>query len=258
MWKGNISFGMVTIPVRLYSATENKDIRLHFLHETCMAPVRYQKVCGACGKPAEDIVLGYEVDDGAYVALKDEELESLGAGSLHSMDIMAFVNIEEVDPVFFDKSYFVEAQTGGQKAYALLRAALAQRKRAALARIVLRRKDHLAILRPFKALGLIMETLHDADEVRDLATLDLPEGAIVDEKELGLALMLIDALAAPFEPNAEEDRYRTALRELISAKVAGQQTVLRVEPAAPPVADLLTALRASLNDIESREHAPVH
>jgi DNA end-binding protein Ku len=252
MWKGSISFGLVNIPIKLHSATEDKDIKLRTLHKECHSPIKYEKVCTSCEievKP-EDIVKAYEYTKGKYVVLDDEELENLRKENEEkAVEIIDFVKITEIDPIYFHKSYYMSPNEGGGKAYSLLRKALQDSEKVGLAKIIIRAKEQLAVIRVYEN-TLVMETIHYPDEVRSAADVpNVPNEDKVTEKELATAIMLIDQLTSEFDPTKYTDDYRTALLELIEAKRNGQETVTATEkvPAASNVTDLMAALQASID-----------
>ena len=253
VWKGSISFGLVNIPVKLHAATENKDIKLRQLHKECNCPINYEKVCPVCEKElkSEDIVKAYEYSKNKFVVLDDEELENLRKENEDkSVEIIEFVKLEEIDPIFFERSYFMAPDTGGGKAYALLRKALSDSGKIGVAKITIRSKEQLAIVRVYGE-TLIMETIHFPDEVRSTEEVpNIPGEDKVTEKELDTALMLIEQLTAKFEPDKYQDDYRTALLELIEQKKNGELTVTvnEKESTLPSdMTDLMSALQASLD-----------
>lgn len=253
VWKGSISFGLVNIPVKLHTATENKDIKLRQLHKECNSPINYQKVCSTCDKEvkSEDIVKAYEYSKNKYVVLDDDELEKLRKENEEkAVEIIEFVKLEEIDPIYFERSYFMAPDTGGGKAYALLRKALGDSGKIGVAKITIRSKEQLAIVRVYGE-TLIMETIHFPDEVRSTEEVpNIPNEEKVTEKELDTALMLIEQLTAKFEPDKYQDDYRTALLELIEQKKNGELTVAvsEKETVIPSdMTDLMTALQASLD-----------
>jgi DNA end-binding protein Ku len=249
LWKGALSFGLVTIPVRMYAATQSRDVHFRYLHASCLAPVEYRKVCSACGQevsPAE-IALGVANPAGGFVTLSAAELAELPAGSARTVEIERFVPDGAVDAVFFAKAYYLEPDAGGQKAYALLARAMRQERRSAVVRITLRRRERWALVRAGTQGLLLLETLFDADEVRSPAGLDLPPSAEVRPAEEEMARHLIGALAAEFRPEENPDRYRQALEALVARKTASGPTPPGMAPAAASnLVDLMEALRASL------------
>ncbi|BAD40783.1 Ku protein [Symbiobacterium thermophilum] len=258
MWKGTISFGLVTIPVKLYAATESKDLRFNLLHEPCQTPVQYRKYCPTCEREVEsgEIVKGYEFDRGRYVTLRDEDFESIPLAARRTLEIVAFVRLEEIDPIYFDKTYYLEPGEGGAKAYGLLRHAMEVTGRVAIARVVLRAKESLAALRVFREGVLAMETMHFPDEVRPVAALTGIAQPELRPQEIEMATGLIESLTMPFSPERFENTYREALLELIQAKIAGAPPA---EPGPAPeqgrVVDLMEALRASIRAAEAQRAA---
>lgn len=253
VWKGSISFGLVNIPVKLHTATENKDIKLRQLHKECNSPINYQKVCPICEKEIqnEEIVKAYEYSKNKFVVLDEEELENLRKENEDkSVEIMEFVKLEEIDPIYFERSYFLAPDNGGGKAYALLRTALGDSGKIGIAKITIRSKEQLAIVRVYGD-SLMMETIHFPDEVRNVAEVpNIPHEQEIVQKELDTALMLIDQLTAKFEPEKYHDEYRTALLELIEQKKMGELTVTASEREAvipADMTDLMAALQASLD-----------
>lgn len=251
MWKGTISFGLVNIPVKLHSATEDKDVKLRNLHKECKSPVKYEKVCPVCEKEIgnDDIVKGFEYTKNKFVILEDEDLESIkDEKDDKSVEIVDFVKLEEIDPIYFDRSYYLSPDDGGTKAYALLREALKDTDKIGLAKITIRSKEQLSVVRIYNN-TLVMETIHYPDEVRSFQEVpNIPEEATVVKKELETAKMLIDQLTASFEPEKYTDDYRTALLDLIQKKKDGEEVSTAKEPKKPSnITDLQEALEKSLN-----------
>lgn len=252
MWKGSISFGLVNIPIKLHAATEDKDIKLRTLHKECHSPIKYEKICSSCDVEVkqEDIVKAYEYTKGKYVVLDEEELEKLRKENEEkAVEIIDFVKITEIDPIYFHKSYYMSPSEGGGKAYSLLRKALQDSEKVGLAKIIIRAKEQLAVIRVYDN-TLVMETIHYPDEVRKAGDVpNVPNEDKVTEKELETAIMLIDQLTSEFEPTKYTDDYRTALLELIESKRNGQETVTATEKtsAASNVTDLMAALQASID-----------
>jgi len=258
MWNGSLSFGLVNIPVKMYAATQAKDLRFNQLHKLCHTPIKYEKVCPACQRAvaADEIVRGYQYDAGRYVIVQDEEWESFTEQSTRTVDILRFVELREIDPIYYEKTYYLEPQGTGGKAYALLQEALLQSGKIAVAQITIRSKPSLAVVRVYQEL-LTLETIFYPDEVRDHAQLAQVR-APVQQRELEVALSLIETLTESFRPEHYSDTRRVGLEELIEAKIQGQQTVLAKQPEAEkaPV-DLLAALQASIAAQEGkRPNAP--
>lgn len=251
MWKGSISFGLVNIPIKLHTATEDKDIKLRTLHNKCHAPIKYEKICTVCEEEVkpEDIVKAYEYTKGKFVVLDHDELEKLRKENEDkAVEIIDFVKMEEIDPIYFDRSYFMSPNEGGGKAYSLLRKALQESKKVGIAKIIIRSKEQMAVIRVYDN-TLVMETIHYPDEVRRSSDVpNVPADDKVTDKELDTAIMLIDQLTSEFEPEKYTDEYRTALLELIESKRTGQETVTPTAKETPSnVTDLMAALQASID-----------
>jgi DNA end-binding protein Ku len=249
IWKGSISFGLVTIPVKLYSATQAKDVSFHQVHAADGGRIRYKRVCSVDGEevPYSDIAKGYELPSGEVVMLTDEDFGDLPLSTSRAIDVLEFVPLEQVDPIYFEKSYYLEPEPAGAKPYVLLRDALEQSGRVALVKIALRSRESLATLRVRDGV-FVLETMLWPDEVRgpDFGFLD--EDIEVRPQELAMAGSLIETLAGDFDPTQYSDAYREALQALIDAKVAGQEVVAPAEQPATSgtVVDLMAALRASV------------
>lgn len=262
VWKGSISFGLVNIPIKLHAATENKDIKLRQLHKECNTPISYAKVCEGCKQEVknEDIVKAYEYSKNKFVILDEEELEKLKKENEDkAVEIIDFVKLEEIDPIYFERSYFMAPDSGGGKAYSLLREALLESGKIGVAKIMIRSKEQLAIVRVYKE-TLIMETIHFPDEVRSTADVpNIPAEQTVVKKELDTALMLVDQLTTAFNPEKYTDEYRTALMELIEEKKASNNIVTSSEKQTElpsNVTDLMSALQASLDKTKKKKPAP--
>ncbi|GGJ82927.1 non-homologous end joining protein Ku [Lentibacillus kapialis] len=251
MWKGTISFGLVNIPVKMHAATENKDVKLRNLHKECQTPVKYKRVCPNCDREVEndEIVKAYEYAKNKFVVLDDEELENLKKEQADkAVEIMDFVNLDEIDPIYFEKSYYLSPNEGGSKSYGLLRSALEDTGKIGIAKMMIRSKEQLAVIRIYEN-TLVVETIHYPDEVRDVKDVpNVPVETKNAEKELETAKMLIDQMAAEFDPKKYKDAYRTALMELIEAKKEGDEVTTTTEKPQPDnVANLMDALQESLN-----------
>src|SRR5699024_3176295 len=251
MWKGTISFGLVNIPVKMHAATENKDVKLRNLHKECQTPVKYQKVCPNCDREVEndEIVKAYEYAKNKFVVLDDEELENLKKEQADkAVEIMDFVSLDEIDPIYFEKSYYLSPNEGGAKSYGLLRSALEDTGKIGIAKMMIRSKEQLAVIRIYEN-TLVVETIHYPDEVQDVK--DVPNVTAKThnaEKELETAKMLIDQMSAEFDPEKYKDEYRTALMELIEAKKEGDEVTTTSEKPQPDnVTNLMDALQESLN-----------
>jgi DNA end-binding protein Ku len=249
-WTGAVSFGLVTVPVKMYTAARSKDIRFHMLHREDGARVRQKRVCEQDGEELaqEDIVKGYEVSPGTYVMIEPEELEALEPTVSTGIEIKQFVDLAEIDPVYFENSYYLAPDKGAAKPYRLLLNAMKEMNKIAIATVVMRQKQYLTALRP-AGNAISMATLYYPDEVVDQGDIDgLPEEDMkFDERELALARQLIDTYAADFEPEQYHDEYRERVQDLIEQKAAGETVTLPEKVEAPArVVDLMAALEASI------------
>src|SRR3954447_16504482 len=249
IWKGAISFGLVTIPVKLYSATEEKDVAFHQVHREDGGRVRYKRVCQVDGEELScgDIAKGFELPTGEMVVLTDDDLADLPLTTNRTIDVLQFVPLEQVDPIYFNKSYYLEPEKTGTKPYVLLRDALEKSGQVALVKIALRQREALATLRVRDGV-FVLETMIWPDEVRQPDFGFLDEDVEVRPQELQMAGSLIDTLSGDFDPTQYTDRYREALQAVIDAKIEGHEVVAPAEtPAASgTVVDLMAALRASV------------
>ncbi|MDI3317405.1 MAG: Ku protein [Bacillota bacterium] len=254
IWKGTLAFGLVNIPVRLYAAVEERSIRFRQLHRPCSTPVRYRKTCPTCGVevPPEELARAYEVAPGRFVEVTDEDLEGLPLPTRHTVELLDFVEAGAVDPVAFLRGYYLEPD-GGAKAYALLREALRRSGRAGVARLGLREKERLALLRvAADGRTLALQTLLYPDEVRSPAELAIPGEVEVDPREREMALRLVEMLSAPFDPGRYHDRSREALEALIARKAQGEPLRAPAPERPTGVEELTRALEESLRAAESR------
>jgi DNA end-binding protein Ku len=247
MWKGSISFGLVSIPVSVFPASEEKTLRFHQLHRKDHGRIRHRRVCSVCEAevPLEEIVKGYEYDKGKYVVLTEEELAAVPVESTRTIDIVQFVDLEEVDPIYFDRPYYLVPQEPGVKAYALLRRAMEEDRRVALAKVAFRDKEHLCTIRVRDGV-FVLETMRWPDEIRPAEFEELGREVAVRPQEVQMARSLIDNLTAPFRPEEFRDEYREALLEIIEKKVQGEEIEVAPEPEPTRVVDLMEALRASV------------
>jgi DNA end-binding protein Ku len=249
IWKGAISFGLVSIPVKLYSATEERDVSFHQVHREDGGRIRYKRVCQVCGEEVQyaDIAKGYELPSGEVVVLTDEDFADLPLSTSRAIDVLEFVPLEQVDPIYFAKSYYLEPDAAGAKPYVLLRQALEESGRVALVKVALRQRESLATLRVRDGV-FVLEMMLWPDEIRDPSFGFLDEDIDVRPQELQMAQSLIETMAGDFAPEQYSDDYREALQTLIEAKVAGREVVAPAEPTADTgtVVDLMAALRASV------------
>jgi DNA end-binding protein Ku len=249
IWKGAISFGLVTIPVKLYSATEEKNVSFHQVHREDGGRIRYKRVCSVDGEEVSygDIAKGYELSSGETVILTDEDFADLPLSSSRTIDVLQFVPLDEVDPIYFAKSYYLEPEKTGTKPYVLLRDALEQSDKVAVVKVALRQREQLATLRVRDGV-FVLETMLWPDEIRAPEFAFLDEDVEVRPQELTMAGSLIDSLTAEFDPSQYTDEYREALEAVIAAKVEGQEIVQPAaeQPQGGAVLDLMAALRASV------------
>src|SRR4051794_26794631 len=249
IWTGSISFGLVNVPIRLITATSAKDVRFNQLHAPDRGRIQQKRVCSVDGEevPYEEIAKGYELSPGNYVVIDPEELATLDPEASHTIDLEEFVDLDQIDPVYFEKAYYLVPDKRAEKPYALLVEAMARTNKVGLARFVMRTKQYLAALRA-KDGALVLSTMLFDDEVVPLADLDgVPEGIELSDREVAMAEQLVSSLATEFEPAKYHDDYRQRVLDLIQAKSEGQ--VIAAPPvteAATPVVDLVAALEASL------------
>jgi DNA end-binding protein Ku len=246
IWKGAITFGMISIPVKLFGATESKDLAFNTLHKECKSRLKQKRWCPVDEREVfqDEVVRAFEYSKDQYIEVTDEDLESMPIPSKHTIELTSFVKQAEIDPVYFERTYYLEPEDIGAKPYALLMRALKTRQVSAVAKIALRNKESLCVLRPGHN-ALMLETLYYPDEIR---TADLPEApeVLVAPQELNMALTLVEMLEEPFDPNKYHDGYREALLGLIEAKANGQEVVAAAEAPLPKTVDLMAALKASL------------
>jgi DNA end-binding protein Ku len=263
IWNGSISFGLVNVPVKLFSAVSQQDVRFHQLRKSDGSRIRQKRVSAADGEEVayEEIVKGYEVGPEQYVILEPDELAALDPKATQTIDIEEFVDLDQIDPLYFDHPYYLVPDKRAEKAYALLVRAMEDTNKVAIARFVMRTKQYLAALRPGPGGSLVLSTMNYADEVVPVAELPgIPgadELAEVSQRELKMAEALVESLTAEaFEPEKYHDSYRTKVLELIEAKAAGETVMSPVaaEPAAR-VVDLMTALEASVKAAKERRAA---
>ena len=249
IWSGTVSFGLVNVPVKLYSAVSEKGVKFHQIDRRSEARVRQKRVSEETGREVEydDIVKGYEISKGRYVTLTDEDMQALEPESTRTIDLEAFVDLDAIDPIYFDRTYYLEPDSGSDKAYRLLVDALGKANKVGIGRFVMRTKQYLAALRPIgDVLGV--ETMHFPDEIVDTDELDLPRKTEVSDRELAAADQLIDSLTADWEPDQYHDTYREEMLALIERKAEGKEIVAPAAEAEDraPVLDLMAALEASL------------
>ena len=263
IWSGAISFGLVNVPIKLYSAVSKKTVRFHQLHGTTGTRIQQRRVDPSTGEevPYEEIVKGYEIGKERYVVITPDELESLDPEKTRTIEIEDFVEEAEIDPIYYDHPYYLAPGTGAEKAYRLLLEAMKEAGRVAIARVVIRNKEQLVAIRPSGEV-LTMSTMNFADEVvspeviEEIGAQD-GEKATATKRELDMAQQLIDSLTADFDPSKYHDTYRERVLELIERKAAGEEIAVAPEAAEPAaVPDLMAALEASLQEAKGRERKP--
>ena len=254
IWKGHISFALVTIPISLFSATKRNELSFHYLHKKDMSPVSYKRFCDTedVEVPWDEITRGYEYEKGQYIEITDEDIDRADVEFTKTIQIMEFVKEAEIDPVYFDKPYYLEPQKGGERAYALMREALSQSKRVGIAKMVMKTKEHLAAV---KAVGdlITVQTMRFSHEIVDSGELNLPK-AEISQKEMDLANTLIDSMTDTFQPEKYKDEYYEKVMEVVQNKIQG------VAPQAPAVAakapgkvvDLMEILKQSLKETQEK------
>jgi DNA end-binding protein Ku len=257
MWKGTISFALISIPVKLYTATKKRDIPFHLLHKEDNSPVEYRRFCSSENKEVswDDIVRGFEYQKKKYIVVAEEEFEKLPQKASKTISIEGFINEGEIQPIYFEKSYYLEPAEESLRQYALLREAMRRAGKVALARFTLREKEHMAVIRLREA-ALLLNTLFHADEIQDVQTLSLPAETGLNKSELDLAVELISRFSTSFKPQEYKDTYRESLMQLIQAKIEGKEVKIPPPPAPLKVISLMDALKKSLEKTAAREEAP--
>ncbi|GMA48724.1 non-homologous end joining protein Ku [Alicyclobacillus contaminans] len=252
MWKGSISFGLVNVPVRMFAATESKDVKFRYLHKECKTPIQYTRTCPRCNRPVEwdEIVRGFEYAPDQYVVFDPDELSAVQRKRSQTIDIVDFVELTEIDPVYYDKTYYLAPETAGVKAYRLLEQAMGQTHKIAIAKTVLRNRETLACIRTGPNSVIIMETLYWPDEVRGVEELpNLRAETQITAQELTMAVTLIEQMSTSFQPEKYVDEHRAELEQLIERKVANDHVTQPPAAAARAdnIVDLMQALQESLN-----------
>jgi DNA end-binding protein Ku len=258
MWSGAVSFGLVSVPVKLYSATTNHDVRFHQVHATDGGRIKYKRVCTVDGEEVEyaDIVKGYETDDGELITLTDEDLDSLPMAAGHEIDVIEFVPSDQIDPMLFEKSYYLEPEAKAAKPYALLREALVQTDRMAVVRFALRQRESIAVLR-VRDKVIVLQTMLWPDEIREPDFDILDADVELRPQEQTMAASLVESLGADFDPSQFHDEYRDAVEEMIERKRTTGETRPAPVATAPAdegdsMTDLLSALQASVDAARSK------
>lgn len=248
IWKGHIAFGLVTIPVRVYLAQESKDVRFRQLHAACNTPIQQVRRCPKCNRDVawEEIVRGYEFQKGRFVPVTDEDLQAIPLPTKGAVNLYGFVQLHEIDPLYYERAYYLAPDTGGAKAFQLLQEALASAGRVGIGKVVLREKEHLVAVRPYGD-TLVMEVLYYPDEIRAASQLpEFPLNVKVHPNERKMAVQLVEGMTMEFRPEEYRDEYREALLRVIHAKAQGASPPETVAPREEKVVDLMEALRRSL------------
>jgi DNA end-binding protein Ku len=258
IWSGAINFGLVTIPVKLFTAVKTDDLSFNMLHAKDEGRIKYERICSVDGKPVpwDEIVKGYEYEKGEYVVLTDDDFAKVNPEATQSVDILEFVELDKISPMFFDKPYYLEPTKQGRHAYALLREALATSNRVAIARVVIRTKEYIAAVKPIDG-ALVLELMHWASEIVTSDTLEIPGREQLPQKEMEMARMLIDTMSVDeFEPEKFTNRYHDELLTMIEARAAGKELPTpKKAPARPKVVNLMDVLAQSLEESKKRRGA---
>jgi DNA end-binding protein Ku len=246
VWKGHLTFGLVSFPVRLFSAARGETISFNLLHKQDHSRIKQVIYCQAEDKPVprSELVKGYEYEKDHYVEVDDEDIKKVAPKTAKVMEVLEFVKADQVDPIYLESSYYMAPDEGGQKPYALLFQALRETKYYGIAKVAMHNREHIVILRP-NGKGVVLHTMFYADEIRQVDEFSTDTSQVKD-KELALAKMLIESLTAEFEPQKYQDTYRTNLQAMIQAKLEGQQVVATPTPHIAPVIDIMEALKRSL------------
>ena len=251
IWKGSISFGLVNIPIALYPATRKEELKFRLLRKKDLSPVNYKRVAAKDGREVawDEIVKGYEYEKGKFVVLSDKDFQRVDLEATQTVDIQDFVDLEEIDPMFFYKPYYLEPQKGGDKAYALLREALADGKKVGIAKVVIKTRQYLAGVKALKDV-LVLELMHFAEELADAEKLHVPKKATVGKREKDMAEALVKSMTSKWDPEKYKDDYREALMEVIEEKVESGGEEIEEKPKekkpSTKVIDLVAVLQESL------------
>ncbi len=248
VWKGYLSFGLLSIPIRLFTAARGERISLNQLHEVCHSRLKMPLFCPTCDRKVErsEVIKGYEYEKDQYVLFKDEDLDKIEPESARAMEILEFVKVDEIDPLYYDASYYLTPEDEGKKAYSLLLKAMEESGYAAIAKVTMHQREHIVVIRP-RPEGMTLHTMFYQSEIRAVAEFTHQDKVEPKEQEKKLAMQLIESLAATFEPEKYRDEYQESMRALISAKQKGQEVSGPVHTERAPVIDLMDALRKSIN-----------
>ncbi len=258
-WKGFITFGLISLPVKLYPAARSARVGLHQLHKVCKTRLRQPLFCPTCNRIVErsEVVKGYEYEDGQYALIDPEEIKKITPESARAMEILAFVKQSEIDPLFFDSSYFVVPEDQGKKAYHLLLKTMEDKDRVAIAKIAMHQREYTVFLRPYDH-GIALHTMYFANEIREAPGYGNADHVKLTPQEVKLADQLVDNLSEPFHVNKYHDQFETRLRALIEAKQKGRDIGVTLHPRRAPVIDMMTALKKSLETTAQGRKGPLH
>ena len=250
LWNGALSFGLINIPIRLYTATEDRGLSFDMLHKKDLSPIRYARICKQDGKeiPYNDIVKGYEYEKGDYVVLLDEDFKRANVKKTKSVEILDFVEEKEIDSIYYEKPYYLEPGKGAEKAYILLRESLKKSKKVGLARFVFHTREHICVIRPYNNV-IVLEQLRYQSEIRSTADLKVPKSTDISAREVSMALKLIEQLTAHFDPKKYHDTYEDELKKIIEEKAKGIKPKAKKgekEPKPTKVHDIMNLLKESL------------
>jgi DNA end-binding protein Ku len=252
MWKGSIVLNLVSIPVKLYAAARSQRTYLHQIHKECNTRVRQPLFCPTCNRFVDrnEIVKGFEFDEGQYVLMEDKEIKKLAAASSHTLEIVAFTKLSEIDPIFFDSSYFCVAENSGKKAYQLLTKALDDTESVGIGKLLMHQRDYTVFLRTYQH-GLLIHTMHFANEIRSLPEFGVLEEFQLKPQEIKLTEQLIDSMTTSFKPKQYHNEFQDKLRKMIEAKQHGKSIEIDSAQKRAPVIDMLAALKKSLAESAS-------
>jgi len=247
VWKGSIVISLISIPVKLYAAARSERTYLHQIHKECHTRVRQPLFCPTCNRFVDrgEIVKGYEFDEGQYVLVEEKEIKKIAAASSKNLEIVAFTKLKEIDPIFFDASYFCIAEESGKKAYQLLTKALEDTQTVGIGTLTMHQRDYTVFLRPYQH-GLVLHTMYFANEIRQLPEYGVVEAFNLKPQEIKLTEQLIGTLTEPFKPQQYHNQFQERLKKLIEAKRQGKSIEIGSEPRRAPVIDMMTALKKSL------------
>jgi DNA end-binding protein Ku len=248
VWKGYLSFGLLSIPIRLFTAARGERISLNQLHEVCHSRIKMPLFCPTCDRKVErsEIIKGYEYEKDQYVLFSDDDLDKIEPDSARAMEILEFVKVDEIDPLYYDASYYLTPEDEGKKAYSLLLKAMEDSGYAAIAKVTMHQREHIVVIRA-REQGMTLHTMFYQSEIREVAEFTHQDKVEPKEQEKKLAMQLIESLAATFEPEKYRDEYMESMQAMIAAKQKGQEVTATTHPVRAPVIDLMDALRKSIN-----------